>query len=216
MIIEGVLTREFAAIIDSEINLSKGDLLYHIGDKFNYFYAIKSGAFKASTITEDGREQISSFYYSGELIGFDAVHSGRYRSNLEALDASTLCRISYDKLLELSSLTPEFQSYIIRLMSQRICFNSSIRPNSQAKEKIGSFIIDFISRVSRNVFCGDSKFIFPMGRFDIGSFLGLTPETVTRTLGSLKRDKVLTCSAKTLVIHDMNALKELSCLPVMV
>ena len=199
----------FNHTVHAKMQIEKGDLLFKKGDDFKYFYAIKSGSFKASNLTEDGREQITSFFFAGELIGFDAVSSDCCNSNLEAIETAFVCLISYEKLLELSRQSFSLQRHIIKLMSQRIRYDGCIRAKGKAHEKVANFLINFINRINRkNELI--NKVRLPMSRTDIGCFLGLTSETVTRSLSAFKQKGILTCAGKDLIIKDRSLLEEMA------
>jgi len=199
----------FDEIVSRRIEMKKGSTVFNLGNTFTSFYAVKHGIFKIFIITEDGREQIESFYYPGEFIGFDAVDSGYYRGDLQALTDSCVCEIPYASFIELCNSVPSLQEHLIKLMSQRIGQNHCLRLNTKSIEKIASFLINFTSRMDRfkpNQF----NYHFPMSRAEIGDHLGLTAETVIRTFTILRNKQIIECSGKTLTIHNLRALQKLS------
>ena len=200
----------FDDVVNRKIILKAGNALFRTNHPFKSFYAVRSGFLKSVLITKDGREQITGFYFPGELIGFDAVNSGYYNATLETLTDCEVCEISYGKMIELSNTTPSLQKHIIKLMSQRINHINCIRPNSQAKEKLASFLLNFINRIDRPRQT-QKTYTLPMKRSDIGNHIGLSAETVTRTLTILKQENILSCSGKTITILDFRALQIISC-----
>jgi CRP/FNR family transcriptional regulator, anaerobic regulatory protein len=197
-------------IVIKRYKLTKGDALFRIGDKFKNFFALKCGSCKTFSLTEDGREQITSFYFGGELIGFDAVASGEYSSTLEALEDSVVCEISYANLLEISNTNPKLQNYIIMLMSQRMNFDHSVHFNTTASERLASFLLNYSVRM-RRAFPRQTQHHFSMSRQEIGSYLGLSAETVCRVMRKLQNDNIISCSGKYFMIEDSRSLQKLAC-----
>ena len=113
-------------------------------------------------------------------------------------------------MIDLTGLFPVLQDHILQLMSQKINRIKSIRPNSQAKERLASFLVNYLRRI-QSVQQDAMNYVLQMSRFEIGNYIGLSAETVTRTFNHFKKENILDCSGKLIVIYDYQALNRLSC-----
>ncbi len=197
-------------IVHRKHSISGGADLFQQGDKFNSFFAIRSGSFKSYSLTEDGRERIHGFYLSGELIGLDAVDTGDYACTMQALEASSICEIPFDTLLTVASEIPRLQRQIVSLMSQRLKIDVSIPINSTAAERLASFLLNFTARLTRYQ-PSLKEYHLPMSRQEIGSHLGLAVETVSRLFTQLQKENILTVLGKNFQVNDFRKLQIHAC-----
>ncbi len=186
-----------------ERHVSRNHYLFRQNAPFSGLFIVKSGAFKLAKTTADGREQITTFYYPTELIGYDAIHSQQHHATLTALEESRVYEIRYANFVAVQQSSPAFQQYINEILSQHLHHEYNLANNAQALEKLAAFIINFIDR---NRAVTKDQFQLPMCRDDIGSLLGLTAETVTRSLTTLKENNVVSCSGKRLSIMQYKKL----------
>jgi len=197
-------------IVKKRIECKRGDALFHLGEEFRYFYAIHSGSFKSVMLTEDGREQVSGFYLKSELIGLDAVDTGSYCYDMVALENAVVCAISFEELLQLAAKIPMIQRQVIKLMSQRIRIDESIPKNSHAQERLAAFLLNLTARLDRKQ-QADGSYTLPMSRQDIGNYLGLALETVSRLFSRFQKLGILEVKGKSLYIYDFRQLQILVC-----
>ena len=197
-------------VVERQISIPPGGFLFHQHNKFNNYYAVQRGSFKKFTLTEDGREQINGFYLPGEFIGLDAVDTGQYDCSSVAIESSVVCEIPFEKLLSIASEVPNLQLQIIKLMSQRLRHADSIALNSQAIERLAAFLLNITTRYQRHNPDSDGVHL-AMSRQEIGNFLGLAVETVSRLFTQLKREGVITTSAKEIRIVDFRKIQTLTC-----
>ena len=197
-------------VVQRKPSLKAGQHLCYQHGKFMNFYAVQSGSFKKYTVTGDGREQISEFYLPGEFVGLDAVDSGEYDSSVVSLEPSTVCEIPFEKLLMMASETPSLQRQVIRLMSQRLKYADAIRHNSQAIERVAAFLLNIVTRY-RRYHADQQRIYLSMSRQEIGNYLGLAVETVSRVFTELNRKAVISTHAKELTINDFRRLQTLAC-----
>ncbi len=199
-----------ASIVNREVSHSSKQRLFSQYDKFSCFYAVKMGAYKKYTITEDGREQIREFYLPGEFIGLDAVESGQYDCSVAAIVPSSVCEIPFDRLLTLASEIPRLQRQIIRLMSQRIRYSESILHNNSAEGSVAALLLNLITRYQRHD--NTLMMIFlPMTRQEIANSLGLAIETVSRVFTRLKQDGIIETKGKSIKFTNLRKLQKLAC-----
>ncbi len=196
-------------IVVAQSRLKTKEHLFIQQDHFKCFYAVRSGSFKKYLLTEDGREQVADFYFPGEFIGLDAVDTGIYDCSVMALEPSEVCEIPFDMLLSTAAQIPSLQRQMIKLMSQRLKHRDAIPINSHAIEKIASFLLNISMRI-RRYRTDETGFMLAMSRQEIGCYLGLAVETVSRIFSKLNRDAVITTQGKKVVINDFRQLQRLS------
>lgn len=200
--------QKFDSIVHEKRVLQKGAFLFRAGKAFKYFYAVAAGSLKSYLLLADGREQIHSFYLTGEIIGFGAIDTGVHQTFAEALEPTQICVIPFETLFETASHTPSLQRKIIHLMSHRIRINMNISYNSSAKERVAAFLLSMTARITHNT---ADDLTLPMSRADIANYLGLATETVSRTLSALQHESVIAIHGKHIVINDFTTLQQLAC-----
>ncbi len=198
-------------VVKQRRTVKRGEYLFRRGEKFQNFYAIRQGSFKSYILTEDGREQIHGFYLLGELIGFDAVDTGHYICSAQALECSTICEIPFEKLLAVASQIATLQRQIISLMSQRLKSGVSIPSNSNANERLAAFLLNITARLDRRDPALREHYYLPMSRQEIGNFLGLAVETVSRVFTQFQKDQILSADGKRIRIDDYRRLQVMAC-----
>ncbi|OBW90700.1 transcriptional regulator [Gallibacterium salpingitidis] len=199
-------------IIERKKPIQKSQILFKAGDELKSLYAIRSGTIKTYTISESGEEQITSFHLPGDLVGFDAIHSMHHPSFAQALETSMVCEIPFDILDDLAGKMPKLRQQIIRLMSNEILSDQEmilLLSKMNAEEKLAAFIYNLSKRYSARGFSA-REFRLTMTRGDIGNYLGLTVETISRLLGRFQKTGMLSVQGKYITINDMPALVELA------
>lgn len=192
--------------------LQKGEHLYRANERFHSLYAIRSGTVKASTLDERGQEQITGFYLPGELVGLDGIAEGRYTNSVVALDTASVCEIPFQRMEELSLQIPSLQRNVFQLLSREITQDQqliTLLSKSSSEERVAALLLSFSKRNSRRKLSA-SEFRLPMSRTDIGNFLGLTIETISRVFGRLQQQEVLAVNKKEIRILDMAQLRRLA------
>ncbi|MES2824458.1 MAG: fumarate/nitrate reduction transcriptional regulator Fnr [Pseudomonadota bacterium] len=199
-------------IIQRSKPLQKGEYLFRANEAFSSVYAVRSGAVKSLTISQNGNEQVTGFYLPGELVGMDGLADNYYTNSVIALETASICEIPFNRLEELSLKVPSLQRHIFQLMSREITQEQQVialLSKSNAEARIASLLLSISGRNSRRNL-STNKFLLPMSRTDIGNFLGLTIETVSRVLTRLKKSNMLTVDKKEITINDMSALQQLA------
>ncbi|MFQ5659646.1 MAG: fumarate/nitrate reduction transcriptional regulator Fnr [Gammaproteobacteria bacterium] len=195
-------------IVKSTKPLQRGDYLYRSGDRFQHIYAVRSGAIKSYRATEDGNEQILGFYLPGELLGLDAVEQKKHKCTTVALETSSCCAIPFARLEELSQQLPGLQHQMYRLMSRELSTENEsllLLGKKGAEEKIATFLLNLSARLHLLGYSA-TEFRLPMSRQEIGNYLGLTVETVSRTFSRLQRDKLIAIERKLITIAERDVL----------
>lgn len=199
-------------IIQRKKVLKKGEFLFHAGDNFDAIHAIRSGSLKSYTIGSDGTEQITGFHLPGEIVGLNAISTTQYPSFAKALETSLVCTIPFNKLESLSRDIPGLQTQIFKVMSGEIRDEQDLMmllSKKNADERFAAFIINLSSRFKRRGLSG-KEFQLTMTRGDIGNYLGLAVETVSRLVTRLQKRELIAIHDRYVEIVDMDGLSELA------
>ncbi|MBE0346791.1 FNR family transcription factor [Pseudoalteromonas peptidolytica] len=197
-------------IIERKKPLHKGDYLFESGSKLNAIFAVRSGSFKSYTLSEQGDEQITGFHLAGDLVGFDAINKMQHQSFAQALETSMVCEIPFDTLDELAGKLPKLRQQIMRLMSSEINYDQEmllLLNKKTAEERLATFIFNLSNRFGERGF-SRKEFRFTMTRGEIGNYLGLTVETISRLLSRFQKAGIIKVEGKFITINDAEALAE--------
>lgn len=192
--------------------LKKGDYLYRQGEDFKAIYAIRAGSFKAFRTAHEGEEQVSGLYLPGEILGMDGISSNRHDSSAVALETGSVCEIPFNQLEELSAKIPSLQGRFFRLMGQEISKDQqmlTLLSSNSAEERVAALLLSISTRNHRRKL-SPLQFRLPMTRAEIGSYLGITLETVSRIFSRLQKQKIIDVGNKEISILDMAALKSIA------
>jgi len=203
-------------IVQRKQVLKKGDYLFKAGDKFDGIHAIRSGSIKSYTNSVDGVEQITGFHLPGEIVGLNAISQQNHHSFAKALETSLICSIPFDLLEPLSRKLPGLQKQLFAIMSGEIRDEQELimlLSNKNADEKLAAFVMNLSARYKRRGL-SNTEFNLTMTRSDIGNYLGLAVETVSRLITRLKKKELLEISdryLKILQIKELSMLAGTSC-----
>ncbi len=198
--------RRFEQIVNRSRPIHAGEHLFRAGDEFRAIASVRTGCFKSFVIDQDGQEQVLGFHLPGEIIGLDAIHSGRHMANVVALDTGAVCTLTFDSVSGLARHMPGLQSELFRVMSERICELETISGDLSADERIALFLLSLSDRFARRGY-SEREFILAMSRRDIASFLRLATETVSRVLARMQKAGLLRVDRKQVRIRDLEALR---------
>ena len=199
-------------IIQRSKPLQKGDHLYREGDGFQSVYAVRAGTLKAYRTTDDGREQVTGFYFPGEIVGMDGISKNLYASSAKALETAAVCEIPFGSLEKLSADMPQLQRHFFQLMSREITEDQqliTLLSKSSADERLAALILSVSERNARRKLSA-RQFRLSMSRVDIGNYLGLTVETVSRVFSRMQKMAMLRVDNKEIEILDPEALTRLA------
>lgn len=190
--------------------LKRNEHLHRAGSALKSLYAINSGFLRTSITTDDGREQVVGFSMTGELLGMDAIGTGVHQCDTVALEDSSLCGIRYADLEELGHAIPALQNHFHRMMGAEITREHGIMlllGAMRAEERVAAFLLNLSIRFSARGYSGTS-FRLPMTRQDIGSYLGLNLETVSRVFSYFNDIQLISVNFKTIKIESMAKLQQ--------
>ncbi|MEM1112707.1 MAG: fumarate/nitrate reduction transcriptional regulator Fnr [Pseudomonadota bacterium] len=197
------------SIIQRSKPLQKNQHLYRESDEFQSVYAVRSGTLKAYKTTDDGREQVTGFYFPGEILGMDGISNNTHASSAKALETSAICEIPFNSLEQLSSAMPSLQRHFFQLMSREITEDQqliTLLSKNSADERVAALMLSISTRNARRKLSA-TQFRLPMSRVDIGNYLGLTVETVSRVFSRMQKLHILRVDNKEIEILDTDSLK---------
>ncbi|MBI5659869.1 MAG: fumarate/nitrate reduction transcriptional regulator Fnr [Nitrosomonadales bacterium] len=189
----------------------RGGFLYRSGSKFQSLYAIRTGFFKTQVLHEDGREQVTGFQMAGEIIGMDAISSDAHACDAIALEDSEVCEIPFSRLEELSRKLPSLQRHLHRILSREIVRDQGIMlllGSMRAEERLAAFLLNLSQRFAARGY-SPTSFYLRMTRQEIGSYLGMKLETVSRTLSNFQGVGLISIRNKSVEIHNLQKLQRL-------
>jgi CRP/FNR family transcriptional regulator len=188
--------------------MRRGEHLYRASEPFNSVYAVRSGAIKTYSISEDGDEQVNGFYLPGEVVGMDGVSTAYHHCSAKALDTTTVCEIPFDQMESLSLKIPSLSHHFFQLMSNEIKQDRELHlllSRKTAEERIAAMLLSLSARAKQRGL-SDSHLRLPMARNDLANYLGLAVETVSRILTRLHTNGVLRVQGRDVEIVDRNRL----------
>lgn len=198
-------------IVQRNRPLRKGEHLYRQNDPFRSVYAVRSGTFKSYVLGPDGQGRVTGFYFPGEIIGMDGIAARSHANSAMALEHASVCEIPFNQLERLSQQLPNLQHHFFAIMGNEIAKEQQVHTllsSYSAEERIASFLLSVSARHAR-VSLAPDRFLLHMTRGDIGEYLGLTLETVSRIFTGMARKGVIAVKNKEVAILDMGALRAL-------
>ena len=203
------------AQVDRMVNrrqpVKRGDYLYRAGAELRSLYAIRTGFMKSCVLYEDGREQVAGFHMMGDLMGLDAISSDRHMCDAVALEDSEVCEIPFAVLERLSREIPSLLSHFNRIMSREIVRDYGVMlvlGSMRAEERLAAFLLNLSQRFAARGY-SPLEFHLRMTREEIGSYLGLKLETISRVLSHFQDEGLIVVRNKRIRITDMDALRAL-------
>lgn len=200
------------AIVRRRRTLDRGERLFRAGDGLSAIYVARRGAFKTVSTSEEGQEQVLGFHLAGELLGMDALGADQHRCEAVALVRADVCEIPIDRLQDVVAKVPGLQRQLLRVIGSGVDRDQDhlqILVRRQAGERIALFLHGLTERLVRAGQPGD-VIQLPMSREDIGNYLGLALETVSRGFTRLQEDGVITVSGRRVDVVDAAALSRLA------
>ncbi len=184
--------------------LKKGEFLFRQGDAFDSVFAVRSGALKTFTLSDGGAEQITGFHLPSELVGLSGMDTELYPVSAQALETTSVCEIPFERLDELSVQLPQLRRQLMRVMSREIRDDQQMMlllSKKTADERIATFLVNLSARFRARGFSA-SQFRLAMSRNEIGNYLGLAVETVSRVFTRFQQNKLLEADGKEVHILD--------------
>jgi len=197
-------------IVYARRRVRRGESLFNAGDVFHSVYAVRSGFFKTTLLNEDGREQVTGFNMPGELIGMDGIGTGSYHGNAVALEDCEVCVLPFSLIEELGREIPLVQRNLHSVLSREIVRDHGVMMllgSMRAEERLAVFLLNLSKRFVRRGY-SPSDFHLRMTREEIGSYLGLKLETVSRLFSKFQEDRLIDVQQKHVRIRDIKGLEQ--------
>jgi CRP/FNR family transcriptional regulator len=196
-------------VVATRRKVARGDNLFRNGDKFNVLYAIRTGFFKTRISAEDGRDQVTGFQMAGEIIGLDGIVSDQHTCDAVALEDAEVCVMPFDRIEELSREITSLQRHVHKIMSREIVRENGVMlllGSMRAEERLAAFLLNLVQRLHARGF-SQSELVLRMTREEIGSYLGLKLETVSRTFSKFVEEGIVEVKQRHVRILNPDGLK---------
>jgi CRP/FNR family transcriptional regulator len=198
--------RQIDELMTARIRLRKGETLFRSGDRFTSLYAIRSGSCKTVLLSEDGQEQVAGYHMPGEIIGTDGVGTDAHGCQAVALEDTEVSVLPFERLVTLSRQSSRFQHNLHQLLSREIARERALTMllgTMDAEQRLAAFLLDLSQRYQA------SEFMLRMTREEIGSYLGLKLETVSRLFSRFQREGLLQVQGRVVKLLDRVSVKRL-------
>ena len=198
-------------IVHARRRIKRGEILFNAGDPFGPIYAIRTGFFKSSVIDNEGREQVTGFFMGGELLGMEGIGSGRYNATAAALEDSEICIMPFSLIEEMSHEVRPLQRHLHAVLAREIVRDHGVMMllgSMRAEERLAVFLLNLSQRFTVRGY-SQSEFYLRMTREEIGSYLGLKLETVSRVFSRFQEAALVSVQQKHIRIIDIPGLRRI-------
>ncbi|MBK1731130.1 fumarate/nitrate reduction transcriptional regulator Fnr [Thiococcus pfennigii] len=202
-------TERLDKIVKRNRPLHRGDYLFRSGERFRSLYVVKTGSVKTYAPSEEGGEQVLGFHLPGEIIGLDAIEKDHHICSARVLETSAICEIPFNRLEELTCCIPSLQHQMFRLLSKEIGHDTDmllLLGKRNAEERLATFLVSLSRRLQRRGL-SPNDFYLSMSRHEIGNYLGLAVETVSRLFTRFQDEGLLEVDRKHVQLKDLAALE---------
>ncbi|MEO8346332.1 MAG: helix-turn-helix domain-containing protein [Betaproteobacteria bacterium] len=196
------------ALVTRRIRLRKGDTLFRAGEKFTSLYAVRSGSCKTVLPGEDGQDQVAGYHIGGDVIGTDGIGSNSHDCEAVALEDMEMCALPFNRIEDLAQEDPQFQRRLNRLLSLEITRErrvTMILGGMHADQRLATFLLDLARRYQERGY-SSVEFVLRMTREEIGSYLGLKLETVSRLFSRFHEEGLIQVHGRIVKLLDRIAL----------
>ena len=197
-------------VVATRRKIKRGAILFRNGESFQSLFAIRTGFFKTCVTAEDGRDQVTGFQMAGEIIGLDGIVNDRHTCDAVALEDAEVCVMPFDRIGELSREVNALQHHVHRIMSREIVREHGVMlllGSMRAEERLAAFLLNLVQRLHARGF-SRSELVLRMTREEIGSYLGLKLETVSRTFSKFQANGLLFVRQRQIQITDPVGLQQ--------
>jgi CRP/FNR family transcriptional regulator, anaerobic regulatory protein len=192
--------------------LKKGELVYRFGDPLRALYAVRSGTIKTTGLMEDGRVQVTGFHLPGGILGIDAISTNAHPCSAEALEVSEICEIPYPELEAVAQEVQGLPHELLRMMSREIVRDEQLvmmLGRMTAEERLASCLLCF-SRHQARLGLSETELRLVMSRQELGDYLGLALETVSRLFSRMQEEGLLSVQGRHVRLHDLARLQTMA------
>jgi CRP/FNR family transcriptional regulator len=202
--------RRIDELVTTRRRLKRGEVLYRAADVFTALYAIRVGTCKTTVLASEGREQITGYQMTGDLLGFDGISMGRHQCDAVALEDTEACVIPFGRLEEIARAVSPVQHNLHQMLSREITDDHKLMlalGRLRAEERVAAFLVNLAERFRARGYA-PTEFVLRMTRAEIGNYLGLTLETVSRLFSRLQADGLLEVHGRVIKHLDVEALRK--------
>jgi CRP/FNR family transcriptional regulator len=203
--------RQVETVFGNRVKLRKGDSLYRAGEAFSSLYAVRIGSLKTTVLAEDGREQVSGYHMLGDIIGLDGIGTDHHGCQAVALEDSEVCVLPFERLEDLARNMSSLQHNLYQFLSREISRDHNIMlllGSMRAEERLAVFLLNLSDRYRKRGY-SSTEFVLRMTREEIGSYLGLKLETVSRLFSRFQEEGLIQVQGRAVKLLDPAALKQL-------
>jgi CRP/FNR family transcriptional regulator len=187
----------------------KGQPVYRPREPFLFLYAVRFGSFKTTLMLHNGRDQVTGFHLPGDVMGFDATVSGRHPTTATALEDAEVCVLPYGQLTDACGESRALRMQVLRLAGAELLRDQRLLAlivHTHSEQRVAAFLVSLSERMRERGF-SSSDFLLRMTRSDIGSYLGTTLETVSRSMSAFARRGFITVRRREVHLSDIDALR---------
>ncbi len=198
-------------LVTTRRKVKRGDTLFHSGERFTNLFAIRTGFFKTCIASEDGRFQVTGFQMAGEIVGLDGIVNDTHTCDAVALEDAEVCVMPFDRIEEISREVNSLQRHVHKIMSREIVREHGVillLGSMRAEERLAAFLLNLVQRLHARGF-SQSELILRMSREEIGSYLGMKIETVSRTFSKFVEEGIVEVKQRHVRILNTDALKDI-------
>lgn len=198
-------------VVAARRKVKRGSTLFRTGEKFTSLFAIRTGFFKTSVVSEDGKDQVTGFQMAGEIIGLDGIVNDHHTCEAVALEDAEVCVMPFDRVEELSREVISLQRHVHKIMSREIVREHGVMlllGSMRAEERLAAFLLNLVQRLNARGF-SQTELVLRMTREEIGSYLGLKLETVSRTFSKFVEDGIVEVKQRHIRILNAEMLKDI-------
>jgi CRP/FNR family transcriptional regulator, anaerobic regulatory protein len=191
--------------------LHRGDFLFRNGDRFRSLYVVKTGSVKSFAPSPEGGEQVLGFHLPGEIIGLDAIEKDAHVCSAKVLETAAICEIPFGRLEELTASISSLQHQLYRLLSKEIAHDTDmllLLGKKSAEERLAAFLVSMSKRLQKRGL-SPTDFYLSMSRHEIGNYLGLAVETVSRLFTRFQDEGLMLVDRKHIQLLNLVALDAL-------
>ncbi len=203
---------QFDALVVHRTKVRKHNFLYRSGDHFHALYAIRNGSLKPVVLAEDGREQVMGYHMLGEVIGFDGIGTNRHHAGAIALEDTEVCAMPFNNIEQLAQTIPALQHNLCQMMSVAMTRRQNVMlmlGSLHADERLAVFLLDLADRYRRRGYSA-TEYTLRMTREEIGSYLGIKLETVSRLISRLQGEGIIQVQGRAVKLLDQAALRRIA------
>lgn len=200
------------SIVKRSRPLHRGDHLFRSGERFRSLYVVKTGSVKTYTPSEEGGEQVLGFHLPGEIIGLDAIDQDAHACSAKVLETSAICEVPFQRFEELAAAIPSLQHSMYRLLSKEIGHDAEmllLLGKKNAEERLAAFLVSMSQRLSKRGL-SPTDFYLSMSRHEIGNYLGLAVETVSRLFTRFQDEGLVRVDRKHVELLDLASIEQIA------